>query len=346
MKIYIFLLMLFIFSCTEPNNPPLNDPDTTSHDFIWRVDTIGTIGGPSNYLYDVSIIDNDNVWISGYIKPEANDTTYGLLHWTGSEWKPESFKLDLPYPSYVSNAKGIHAINDNDIWMASGSILHWDGQLASISYLSNTNLQHLWYNTDSQIYACGNHGLLLLYNGAMWQELGTGMDNPVLDVWGCVNAKTGSKKVLAAVSNDWWQISGEYKILSIHNNHLVDTLQWKWPGEKPLMSIWFGQDTPVYVAGSGVAVYNGSTWENIDEVPNYGMYKIRGSGWNNIFAVGHYGIIVHYNGSTWHAYNELLLDSGTLNSVAVTENMVIAAGTIGNYHQRGIIVTGFRKDGK
>ena len=116
-------------------------------------------------------------------------------------------------------------------------------------------------------------------------------------------------------------------------------MQWKWPNEKPLMSIWFDHDTPVYVAGNGVAVFQDSAWINVDTVPNYGMYKIRGSGWNNIFAVGHFGIIVHYNGASWHVYEELLFD-GSLKSVAVTEKKVVAVGRIGSILPYGVIITG------
>ena len=54
--------------------------DTTSHNFIWEIDTLG-IGG--SYLNDVAIIDENNIWVVGNI--ETDTATYNAAHWDGNE---------------------------------------------------------------------------------------------------------------------------------------------------------------------------------------------------------------------------------------------------------------------
>jgi len=53
--------------------------DTTSHNFIWEIDTLG-IGG--SYLNDVAIIDENNIWVVGNI--ETDTATYNAAHWDGN----------------------------------------------------------------------------------------------------------------------------------------------------------------------------------------------------------------------------------------------------------------------
>ncbi|MBD3224530.1 MAG: hypothetical protein GF313_07360 [Caldithrix sp.] len=228
--------------------------------------------------------------------------------------------------------------------MASGSIFHWDGQLARISYLSDYTLKNIWYNNDHDIYAAGTNGLLLHYDGSTWRQLDTNTKTTIMDIWGISDQENNKKQVLATVSTDWWAISEDYKVISIHEDHVSDTLKWKWPEDRPLMSIWFEKNTPVYVAGGGVVSYEDSAWSVIEEVPAYGMYKIRGSDWNNIFAVGAFGMIAHYNGSNWHYYDQLLYEEGSLKSVAVTKDIVVAVGVVGSYRPKGIIITGSPKN--
>ncbi len=50
---------IIFFSCTETTKPPVdNGPDTTSHNFSWTIDTIGT---RNSYLKDVAIIDENDI---------------------------------------------------------------------------------------------------------------------------------------------------------------------------------------------------------------------------------------------------------------------------------------------
>ncbi|MBN1407749.1 MAG: hypothetical protein JW956_08170 [Calditrichaceae bacterium] len=334
---FIFCLFSFLmFSCSDSTAPPDNGSlDTTSHNFNWTVDTIGD---GTTWLNCVSIINEDNIWIGGSI----NSGNSNVMHWNGKEWEYIQIR-DEQYNIPLTGIEDIWAISNDNIWIGIGSIYNYDGTIANLSYLRNINtgerVTSLWYNTPDDIYGVGQDGIIVHYDGTSWQQINTNMTTTVMDIWGFINKQSNQKKILATVSTDWYSISDDYKILSIKNNSYQDTLKWKWPEERPLMSIWFGQDSMVYVAGSGIAVYKDSAWLDIESIPPHGVYKIRGSAWNNIFSAGQRGIITHYNGSTWHVYNELEFDHGSLKDLAVTRNMVVAVGTIG---ERGIIIRGNR----
>jgi len=49
--------------------------DTTSHNFIWEIDTLG-IGG--SYLNDVAIIDENNIWVVGNIETDTVTVSLAL----------------------------------------------------------------------------------------------------------------------------------------------------------------------------------------------------------------------------------------------------------------------------
>ncbi|MDD3557747.1 MAG: hypothetical protein PHW27_04165, partial [Melioribacteraceae bacterium] len=54
----------------------------TSHNYVWEEYTIGESGA----LYDVWGTDENNVYAVGGVR--INDTTYGVIHWDGTQWKP------------------------------------------------------------------------------------------------------------------------------------------------------------------------------------------------------------------------------------------------------------------
>ena len=66
--------------------------DTTSHNFTWQTFEFGQHS--SSVLYDVAIIDENNIWAVGEIymndslgNPDPN--LYNLIKWDGISWKPE-----------------------------------------------------------------------------------------------------------------------------------------------------------------------------------------------------------------------------------------------------------------
>ena len=53
--------------------------DTTSYNFIWKIDTLGNYG---SYLKDVAVIDENNIWVVGNIRVPDPDSSSN-----GTSWK-------------------------------------------------------------------------------------------------------------------------------------------------------------------------------------------------------------------------------------------------------------------
>ena len=66
--------------------------DTTSHNFTWQTFEFGEASAGGSILYDVAIIDENNIWAVGEIY--MNDSlgnpdykAYNTVHWDGQKWE-------------------------------------------------------------------------------------------------------------------------------------------------------------------------------------------------------------------------------------------------------------------
>jgi len=117
---------------------------------------------------------------------------------------------------------------------------------------------------------------------------------------------------------------GEKRILQIHDDLTVtDALSWDI-GRK-LYTIWFSEDSPVYVGGDGVYVRSDSNWQQLD-LPSYSCCTIRGISSKDIILAGAFGMCAHYNGVDWKVYPELFLSYGVFGSAGMVNDLVVLAG--------------------
>ena len=333
----LFFCLVFCQRSTEPlsNN---NGLDTTSHNFTWEIDTIGT---RSSSLSDVAIIDKNNIWAVGEIYTEEQKP-YNAVHWNGKEWKLKRLFSD----KVISPVRGIWAISDNNMWLAAGSIYHWDGNKANLSYLrdigTNELVQKLWYINENDIYGVGTEGIIVHYNGQTWQRLDSGTDIDIQDIWGGKNQETGEDEILAIASLRNYgrglallMIDGERVIhLDTTGLHVNQS------------SIWFSPNNKYYISGNGVfkkeKISDSSEWFKLTGHPDTYKYSIRGNTYNDIFIVGSFGLVSHYNGSSWKHYSNIEWPSfyGAWYKCSVTPDIVVAVGTLAGLN--GLILRGYR----
>ncbi len=109
---------VIIADCTDGWHPCNDDqseccPDTTSHDFIWEIHSLGNSWSVIN---DIEIVDENDIWVVGWISIIETDSSYtgsrrnnyNLAHWNGLDW---SFELVLgPFELY-----NIDFISENNI---------------------------------------------------------------------------------------------------------------------------------------------------------------------------------------------------------------------------------------
>ena len=135
------LVLMVSFILNTIDCPPDNSPcefnyyecclDTTSHDFTWAVDTLGNL---YSSVRDAWIFSEDHIWVIGEIwSGELGDSElYSGAIWNGNEW--ELIKLIYEGSGSTLQPHGIWAFAPDDIWFASGSVFHYDGEIITLEW--------------------------------------------------------------------------------------------------------------------------------------------------------------------------------------------------------------------
>jgi hypothetical protein len=327
--------------------------DTTSHNITWQTFTFGGESGTgSSVLYDVAIINDTLAYAVGEIRVKDSTTgqvdpePYGIAIWNGENWQLKKLFYTTTTGNTLSltNIRGIFIISPNDIWLAAGSIFHWDGSSNKAQLIfsrltlpdQNTIIQKLWGTSSNDMYGVGTQGTIVHYNGSTWTKLESGTTATINDIWGVVNQQSSERTILCAVSE--FLNPGDRIILSITPQNTVDTIAWI--PQREIRSVWLESSKKIFTAGEGIFLRNYTNqWKEFEETPKIYSNKIRGNGINDIVAAGGYNMLLHYNGSTWK-YFDLYYAYEILNSIDYKNNTVIAAGYTGGIDGTAKILMG------
>ena len=266
-----------------------------------------------------------------------------MAHWNGDKWELMSIKFQYYYGLIYTDAKCIYAFDPENIVISSGgSVMHWDGNSwKGFPYLFNLsssigNIYSIWGNSIDDFYGVGLEGSIVHYNGSSWQKIESGTNQPINDIWGSYNQKTQDYKIFCVASDKYH--GGEKKVFQIINN---ETVEFDWSPQRAAHSVWFQQDTPLFVCGSGLFMYDTNHWSQIESLPNIFKNRIRGNHQYDIFIAGDFGLMVHYNGNSWYIYEDLTLPNGNYESLIIKGDLVIAVGW---QEDKAVICRGIRKN--
>ncbi|MBK7378792.1 MAG: glucosyl transferase [Ignavibacteriales bacterium] len=317
--------------------------DTTSHNFFWQSWEFGEHS--SSVLYDVAIIDENNIWAVGEIY--MNDSlgnpdphAYNAAHWDGSQW--ELKKIMFPTVCGSVNrtsypAKSIFAFQDGEIWIGSSgdkiAILENGVQVSEFCLPSSLNMgiNKIWGTSSEDLYVVGNGGNIAHYENGVWTKIESGTESNINDIWGDMLETTGEKKILCAVSNI--DGSGENKILQIMNDDNIAELYW--PADSCntgciVYSLWFRKKSKLYACGDGIWVMEKEgDWKEQQGFLPYFKGSIRGNDVNDIICVGAFGFAAHYNGVQWTQLTEVPY-SDVLGEATIKEGLLVIAGFSGS----------------
>ena len=303
--------------------------DTTSHNFTFISWTFGTIG--SSVLYDVAIINENNIWAVGEIMiadtSQNGYTTYNAVHWDGSEWELKRIPYYYNGQAYYNGIKAIFAFNENDIWFGTGNMTHWNGtQFLSIYIGMGISINKIWGSSSNDLYVVGNSGKIAHFNGTSWKRIESGTTLEFMDIYGATDHKTGGQQILAVCTQNLPLGRGIYSIEGNTATEISYTpIHWE------LFSCWFVPNKHYYTVGSGIyekSSLSDSVWRNEPlDITHYGTSRIRGSDVNDVFVVGAFGEILHYNGFSWKSFiPELGTFSGSYGSLDIKEYLVAITG--------------------
>lgn len=185
---------------------------------VWAVGMYGTIlrwdgstwnlfnSGTTNHLYAVHGSSAGNVWIVGEsVRLRWNGTTLTTFSNSATTYDVFALATDNVWAvgasgwyrfngtswvgagSSTYDLRGIHGVDANNIWAVGegGTIMRWNGSTwAAQSSGINEYLRGVWAQDVNNVWAVGVEGIVLKWNGTSWQRQETGVTSTLISVWG------------------------------------------------------------------------------------------------------------------------------------------------------------------
>ncbi len=172
---------------------------------------------------------------------------------------------------------GVWGASGSDVFAVgdTGTILHYDGTRWT-AQISGTN-----------VFAVGYSGTILHYDGTGWTPQMSGTTSWLRGVWG-------------AGGNDVFAVGFGGTILH------YDGTSWMPQASgtaSPFYGVWGASGTDVFAVGTGDTIfhYNGTNWVFQSSGVPEPQLSVWGTSGSDVFAVGNGGTILHYNGTSWAA---------------------------------------------
>ena len=275
--------------------------DTTNHNFTFETFTFGGTAG-SSALYDVAIINENNIWAVGeiYVADTSINgyTIYNAVHWDGNNWELKRiYTYSSCNPVDYAPLKAIWAFSENNIAVTSGGSIGWfDGNTnradCGIRSILTGSINKLWGSSSNDLYAVGNNGNIAHYNGQSWSKIESGTDLNINDIWGISDGNGGFNKYLAAYN----------AMLKLDANKNLSRIEAE--SGMHIFSIWGYTNQLIYVVGGeNDALYKNYKWEIINDPLVNTLYRIKGQNYNDVFGISSLGTILHFNGYNWGSIN-------------------------------------------
>jgi hypothetical protein len=331
---------------------------------IWRYNgsawsSMALPGGLSSgtNLYGISGTSASDVWVVG-------DST--VLHYDGTAWS-------LVATPTVGRLKGVSAVGAADVWVVgeNGTMAHYDGTTwravdsgtttvlngvwgsgpgdvfavgwnvvlhyqAPLSWSTAQTMNAVGGRSQSDLYAVGNAGAILHYDGTQWQAMTSHTTANLAGVWAspntadvyAVGAIGGTGYVVHYDGATWSEVvnsgpanfagvwgSGPLDVFAVGGQGLIYHYDGSWhsmpnpmaadTGSRWLTAVWGTGPTNVYAVGersSGLVSamrYDGASWTAVS-IGNR-LRGIWGTGPADIYAVGYNGGVFHFDGAQWTA---------------------------------------------
>jgi len=299
-------------------------------------------GGGGSQLYDVAIINDTLAYAVGSIY--LNDPLpYNLAVWNGSSWQLRKVMVNFRGNLVTPPLEGIFTFSPTQIWLIGSLPIYGDGTNWTIYDLRTTLDPNIsvsvgWGMNSNSMYFVGRGGNIISYNGSSWTKIASGTTLPINDIWGAYNSTTKQWEILAVASDDV-----NKKILRIQGTSVSSVTDAGLSNS--LYGVWFVPCEKYHVVGAGIGLktmLDSSPWNVYPSgmVTSYMSGGVRGNNINDVFVTGSFFEIVHYNGSTWHNYKDVIpFADGGVGRVAMKGNLMITVGLSG---QNAVAIVGRR----
>jgi hypothetical protein len=159
---------------------------------------------------------------------------------------------------------------------------------------TSRDLLGVWGSASDNVFAVGQQGTILRYDGASWSQMASGTTMDLNAVWG-------------SSASNVYAVGGTYDMSSGHSGIILKYNGSSWnpiytdPGFQ-YYGVWGSSPDDVFAVGSGgrIVHYNGFSWTPMPSgTGGAGLTAVWGTGPQDVFAVGYTGNIVRYDGSSW-----------------------------------------------
>jgi hypothetical protein len=185
---------------------------------------------------------------------------------------------------------GVWGISATDVFAVgdAGTILHYDGtDWSAMSSGTTASLNGVWGSSAADVFAIGDDGTILHYDGTSWSAMTSNTAWTLFGVWG-------------SSASDVFAVGGSGTIVHYDGTSWSDitsgTTEW-------LFGVWGSSSTNVFAVGTGGAIlhYDGTDWSIMSSGTMDYLNSVWGSSATDVFAVGDGGTILHYDGTDWSA---------------------------------------------
>jgi uncharacterized protein YjdB len=166
-----------------------------------------------------------------------------------------------------------------------GRVLHYDGTTWSTSF-SSLDFLHMdvWGSTEHDVYVVGHAAKVLHYDGTFWSLVTSGMSDMLSAVWG-------------ASPDDVFAVSWDGTIVHF------DGAGWSAMDSDNTLGlhhVWGISASDVYAVGADrVLHYDGASWTWTEPGPGRNIESVWGASETDIYAAGVGGDVFHYDGNNW-----------------------------------------------
>jgi hypothetical protein len=178
--------------------------------------------------------------------------------------------------------------SSNDVFAVgeSGTILHYDGNSWNVMSSGTTDdLYGVWGSSWDDVFAVGESGTILHYDGVSWSEMARDSTGWLAEVWG----SSGSD--VFAVGDEGTILHYDGVSWSAMNSGTTDGLS----------GVWGGGRYDVFAVGDPGTIlhYDGTSWTAMSSGTAFSLHDVWGSSGRDVFAVGWLGTILHCDGTNW-----------------------------------------------
>ncbi len=192
-----------------------------------------------------------------------------------------------------------------------GAVFAWE---RVVPQPQNSIICGIWGFSASDIFAVGDNGLIVHFDGVKWTMMSSPTTKHLHGVWGTSHGNV-------------YAVGADCTI--IHYNGAAWHLETYTKSVTQLYGVWGSGPGDVWAVGTAKQMYhwNGSSWVQSPYGTTCDLYGVHGTSSSDIYVVGtqdSYCLTLHYDGTTW---NKIVMTTpGVLHSVWVGPDNRVFAG--------------------